>query len=614
MSAAPAPSRAGPYVPPHLRRAQAPPADAASGDAQRLSWEQLRKALNGVANKVNASNLALVLPELFAENLVRGRGLFCRALLKAQQASPAFTPVYAALIAVVNTKLPEVGELMAKRVVVAFRRAFRRANKPAAVALARLVAHLVNTQVLHELAALQLLSLLLERPTDDSVEVAVGFCKESGQLLQELSPAGLNAAFERFRGVLHEGQLDQRVAFLVEGLFAVRKARFADFPSVPPELDLVESDDQITHEVGLDDEGLDPEDLLDVFALDADYAAHEAAWAEIRAELLGGGATGGEGGSGGEGGIARGGDGAGADASSSAGVAVMGGGGDDDEHGEGAQVLNEAEATVSAAGASFALAMSSSGGGAESNGGAGGAGACAGSSIGFGQGRSGDEIVDLSETDLVNLRRTIYLTIMSSVDFEECAHKLMKLAIPKGAEGELCNMLVECCSQERTFLRYYGLLAQRFCMISRAYQDRFEESFGENYATIHRLDTNKLRNVAKFFAHLLHTDALPWTVLECVRLNEDETTSSSRIFIKILCQELAEYMGLRKLRDRLLDPYRAEPFAGLLPRDSLRNTRFSINFFTSSGLGALTDGMREQLAQEQQRALAAAAGEGIEGS
>lgn len=49
-----------------------------------------------------------------------------------------------------------------------------------------------------------------------------------------------------------------------------------------------------------------------------------------------------------------------------------------------------------------------------------------------------------------------------------------------------------------------------------------------------RLETNKLRNVAKFFAHLLYTDALPWTCLECIRLSEDATTSSSRIFIKIL--------------------------------------------------------------------------------
>ena len=40
------------------------------------------------------------------------------------------------------------------------------------------------------------------------------------------------------------------------------------------------------------------------------------------------------------------------------------------------------------------------------------------------------------ETDgvLVNLRRTIYLTIMSSVDFEEAGHKLLKIKLEPGEE------------------------------------------------------------------------------------------------------------------------------------------------------------------------------------
>ena len=51
------------------------------------------------------------------------------------------------------------------------------------------------------------------------------------------------------------------------------------------------------------------------------------------------------------------------------------------------------------------------------------------------------QILDLTESDLVNLRRTLYLTIMSSVSFEECAHKITRLKIPDGYELELCNML-----------------------------------------------------------------------------------------------------------------------------------------------------------------------------
>ena len=50
----------------------------------------------------------------------------------------------------------------------------------------KFLAHLVNQQVLHELVALELLTLLLEEPSDDSVEVSIGFLKESGQKLTEV--------------------------------------------------------------------------------------------------------------------------------------------------------------------------------------------------------------------------------------------------------------------------------------------------------------------------------------------------------------------------------------------------------------------------------------------
>ena len=49
--------------------------------------------------------------------------------MKAQMASPNFTHVYAALLAVLNTKLPEIGELLIKRVVMQFRRAYKRNDK-----------------------------------------------------------------------------------------------------------------------------------------------------------------------------------------------------------------------------------------------------------------------------------------------------------------------------------------------------------------------------------------------------------------------------------------------------------------------------------------------------
>ncbi|GAB4835204.1 hypothetical protein Ancab_000113 [Ancistrocladus abbreviatus] len=177
---------------------------------------------------------------------------------------------------------------------------------------------------------------------------------------------------------------------------------------------------------------------------------------------------------------------------------------------------------------------------------------------------------------------------------------------------ELCIMLLECCSQERTYLRYYGLLG---------------------------------------------TDALSWHVLAYIRLTEEDTTSSSRIFIKILfqtiyvygdllfifmgifveengtklpffksdllaidtmnvkMQELSEQRGIWLLNERLNDPTMQESFESIFPKDNPWNTRFAINFFTSIGLGGITENLREylknmpRLIMQQQKAASESEGD-----
>jgi len=75
--------------------------------------------------------------------------------------------------------------------------------------------------------ALELLELLLEQPTEESVEIAVDFMVECGQVLSDITPSGVNIIFERFRAILHEGKIDKKVQYVIENLFAIRKTRFA---------------------------------------------------------------------------------------------------------------------------------------------------------------------------------------------------------------------------------------------------------------------------------------------------------------------------------------------------------------------------------------------------
>ena len=148
--------------------------------------------------------------------------------------------------------------------------------KDICLASSKSIAHLVNQKVASEVVALQILTLLLERPTDDGVKVAVGFMREVDFfefavgfmrevdffLLEESTKAS-NAVFERFRAILHEGQIEKRTQYMVEVLFQARKDKFVEHKSIPDGLDIVKDDKQITHAVVLTDD-LDTQDLLNV--------------------------------------------------------------------------------------------------------------------------------------------------------------------------------------------------------------------------------------------------------------------------------------------------------------------------------------------------------------
>lgn len=54
-----------------------------SEEHQRLLWELLRKSINGIINKVNILNIQNIIVELLNENIIRGKGLLARAIIKA---------------------------------------------------------------------------------------------------------------------------------------------------------------------------------------------------------------------------------------------------------------------------------------------------------------------------------------------------------------------------------------------------------------------------------------------------------------------------------------------------------------------------------------------------
>ncbi|KAL9061587.1 MAG: hypothetical protein Q9162_000119 [Coniocarpon cinnabarinum] len=516
----------GAYIPPaRLRAMQASiTQDKKSEDFQRLAHDARKKSINGLVNKLNIGNIKAICEESFNEDLIKARGLLCQSLLKAQAASLSFTSVYAAYVTVITSKLPIIGELLQNRLVNRWAKAFKRNDKAVCVSSTHFLAHLCNQDVVSYIVLANMLQMLLEKPTDDSVEIAVNLMRELGQHLEESNMPIANLLYDRLRQILQESDLEKRTLYAIEVLFQIRRDRYANNPAIPEGLDIVPDEDKVTLEAVPPDQFLktDPQTSLNIFKYDADYESNEASWKKMRDEIFGEGSDG------------------------------------EDESGSEAGSESESEDESDAE-------------------------------------AHAQDVKDMTADELVQLRRRIYLTITSSSAFEEATHKLMKIPLPVGKEQELPQMLVETCSQRPTYEKFFGFIGQRLSEIRRDMREQFEQAFTHYYESIHRYDNNRLRAIAQFFAHLLGTEAIGWYVFQCVIMTEEDTTASSRIFIKILFEGLVEEMGMKKLQAKTTDAHLRPYYNGIFPMDSQKNTRFAINYFTSIKMGALTEEMRAAL-------------------
>ena len=521
LSRTPTPFKAGVYVPPSRLRSFASTLkgeEISKEVAQRLRWELLRQSLTSIVNRANVGNVSHIVVELFNENLLWSKGLLVKALMKSQLCSPMLTPVYAAILASINSMLPEVGELLCKRVLLAFRRAVERNDRVNCQSTCRFLAHLINQQVLEAFFGLHLIVFLLENLTEDSVELACFFLKECGLALQQASSTGLGFVFERLKSILHEGELTRKTRFVIEEVFEVRRQNFADFPGVIEPLDLVLPENKITHSLQFADEGLDAEEGLNRFEPTENLEALEAEWATIRAEILG-------------------------------------------------------EETVSRLQNPGQI------------------------------GPISDEIEPAAmppdENEVARLRESIYHRIMNSVKFEEAAHKLLALRLPPNQMTELARMIVDCCAEEKSYSSFYGNLARKLCEAEPRLPPLFFKEFVERYADSIDSDTQKSRRVASLFANLFASDSIDWLALSCVKLSESETTAASRIFLKVLFQEIAKSLGVENLRDRLFEEANSDAVAGIFGQEAEEDLIFAANFFAAIGLKEVARPLRDLLEEAQ---------------
>lgn len=210
-----------------------------------------------------------------------------------------------------------------------------------------------------------------------------------------------------------------------------------------------------------------------------------------------------------------------------------------------------------------------------------------------------EAVTDMTDAALLQHQKSIYLTVMSSMSADEAVHKLLRLQrSAQLSDAVMTDMLVKCCAQEKTYSKYFGVLGEKLCGSSRRWHAAFVAQFRRSYDALYQHEGAQLRNMGKYFGHLVAADVLaPHETLGVITLTETDTSSASRVFIKFLFQELVEELGVDSLKRLLLDPDVRVHLRGLFPvvdvsRADADHIMFSINYFTAIGLGVLTEEMR----------------------
>lgn len=171
------------------------------------------------------------------------------------------------------------------------------------------------------------------------------------------------------------------------------------------------------------------------------------------------------------------------------------------------------------------------------------------------------QVVEAGTSDLVQLareqrmntdiRRAIFITIMSASDYQDAYLRLMKLKLRKVQELEIPKVLIHCSGAEQNYNPYYTLISKRLCgdrKLKMAFQfslwDLFKRMGETNDDDVdieedEELDTRHIVNLAKMFGTLITEGGLGLNVLKNLNLNylQPKTkTFCEALFITILLQ------------------------------------------------------------------------------
>ncbi|KAG5490671.1 hypothetical protein JKF63_00793 [Porcisia hertigi] len=552
------------YVPPHRRQAAASSSEDLSSTSsvafQQEAWRALGRSITGVINKVSKHNLEQSAVELFRENLVRGRGLFARSMMRTQQVDPDLTPVLAALASRINKDLPAVVELLCRRLVVQWNRAYLRKDWRYVENASRFlgwlfILHVVEVDIIYQVL---LKHLMAEKRSDEDIDQAASLFRETFKVMSLQERRSFHEQIlTPFRDLLamddEELRLSSRSQAVLEScLREVQEweRRKEKEEAIPEYLVLFELEMQQAHEIDLE-EKYPTEDALDRYSFDAEYDAHEEQYEAVRKLILG-----------------------------------------EDWEVELLQQVADAEVDEDEEGGDQDA-------GEAADGPTTGESAPASDAASFPSRADLDASKTLIDAEERQLRREVYLAMRSSIRADEAVHKILRQMQPQ-TERTICFMVIEGCCEERAYRKMYSMAAERLCKSNGRFQAFFVEAFHARYESAGELTLKQIEYTCKVYSHLLRTNSLYWSrCLSCLDIVENN--ESQRLIIQYLFKGMAEEMGMSAVLERFqTDEELRWHTQRLLPlNQGVEVLKGAVNLYVAMGLPEMTAPLRVALEEER---------------
>ncbi|KAL8695730.1 MAG: hypothetical protein Q9201_007971 [Fulgogasparrea decipioides] len=168
----------------------------------------------------------------------------------------------------------------------------------------------------------------------------------------------------------------------------------------------------------------------------------------------------------------------------------------------------------------------------------------------FSQDMAGD-VLQIAREQRMNtdVRRSIFVAIMSATDYNDAFQRLMKLRLKKSQELEIPKVIIHCAGAEEAYNPYYTLLSRRVCTdrkLKMAFQfslwafikrlgegvDEDEEAQDEAEDDDEKLGMKTIVNLAKMFGTLVAEGGMKLNALKI--LNLAYLQPKTRIFVELL--------------------------------------------------------------------------------